>query len=230
MRMIKAVIFDMFETLVTLFNCPLYKGAQIAADMDLPEAEFRKIWDRSDDARTLGDTYFEAVIREIMEANDIFDPDLLDDIVRRRYDFSAEVFRHKHPDIIPMLRSLRDNGLKTALITNCYFEEKEAIINSDLNDKFDVICMSCVLKIKKPAPKIFEICSEKLGVTPAECLYVGDGGSHELEAARAAGMSPLQATWYLKEGFDQPCGPMANFDQAVTPMDVVEYCSRTALP
>ncbi len=31
--MIKAVIFDMFETLVTHYECPVYMGKQIANDI-----------------------------------------------------------------------------------------------------------------------------------------------------------------------------------------------------
>lgn len=52
--MIKAVVFDMYETLITLFNSTLYKGRQIALDMGIPENVFREIWDPSDDERTLG--------------------------------------------------------------------------------------------------------------------------------------------------------------------------------
>ena len=33
--MIKAVIFDVFETLVTHYNCPLYFGEQIAEDIGI---------------------------------------------------------------------------------------------------------------------------------------------------------------------------------------------------
>ena len=47
--------------------------------------------------------------------------------------------------------------------------------------------------------------------------------SSRLEAARAAGMKPLQAVWYLREGVDQPCGKMDEFDQAGTPLDVLSY-------
>jgi putative hydrolase of the HAD superfamily len=47
--MIKAVIFDMYETLITLFNSRLYKGRQIAQEMGIDEKEFRKIWDPSED-------------------------------------------------------------------------------------------------------------------------------------------------------------------------------------
>ncbi len=45
---------------------------------------------------------------------------------------------------------------------------------------------------------------QKLSVRADECLYIGDGGSHELEAASALGMTALQAVWYLQEGTRSP--------------------------
>ena len=42
--MIKAVIFDMYETLITLFDSPLYFGTQMAADAGIAEEKFQKIW------------------------------------------------------------------------------------------------------------------------------------------------------------------------------------------
>ncbi|MCR5328773.1 MAG: HAD family hydrolase [Saccharofermentans sp.] len=220
--MIKAVVFDMYETLITLFNSRVYKGRQIAAEMNISEEEFRKIWDPSEDARTLGVITFEEVVAEILQKNGIFEKALYDSIIRNRYECSAEVFSHKHPDVVPMLEALKENGIKTGLITNCYLEEKDAIIKSDLYSLFDAVCMSCDVKMKKPDIKIFELCAEKLDVKTDECLYVGDGGSHELEAAHGAGMKPLQATWYLRSGVGQPCGRLDGFAHASAPMDVLK--------
>ena len=52
--MITAVIFDMFETLVTHFESPLYMGKQIADDIGITEQKFREIWNPTDIDRTLG--------------------------------------------------------------------------------------------------------------------------------------------------------------------------------
>ncbi len=41
--MIKAVIFDMYETLVTHFDSPLYFGVQIAQDLGIPENIFQEL-------------------------------------------------------------------------------------------------------------------------------------------------------------------------------------------
>jgi hypothetical protein len=47
--------------------------------------------------------------------------------------------------------------------------------------------------------RIFRGFGKDLGVMPEECLYVGDGGSYELESALSFGMHPVQAVWYLKD-------------------------------
>ena len=46
--MIKAVIFDMFETLVTLFTGKTYFSEDIAQDLGLPIEAFRKYWQETD--------------------------------------------------------------------------------------------------------------------------------------------------------------------------------------
>ena len=82
--MIKAVIFDMYETLVTMCKSFSYKGANIAKDLGLDEAVFREVWDTTDDDRTLGVKNFEETIRLSMEVNDCFSEQLLQDIIRKR--------------------------------------------------------------------------------------------------------------------------------------------------
>ena len=69
--------------------------------------------------------------------------------------------------------------------------------------------------------EIFQKCAHTLAVVPQECLYVGDGGSFELETAQAIGMHPIQAAWYLKDGVNQPAKRKAEFVQAESPMDVL---------
>ena len=52
--MVKAVIFDMFETLVTHYSCPLYLGTQIAAGIGISNEEFQTIWHPSEEKRSKG--------------------------------------------------------------------------------------------------------------------------------------------------------------------------------
>lgn len=220
--MIKAVIFDMFETLITHFESPLYMGKQIAEDMGVPEQKFREIWDTTDDERTLGQRSFEEVIEEALRVNNCYSDKLFRRIVDKRKSSKAECFEHLHPQIIPMLTALRKADIKIGLITNCYFEERDVIRNSALVVFFDAVCMSCELEMKKPDTRIFHKCLEDLSVMPKECLYIGDGGSFELETARTLGMHPIQAAWYLKDGVNQPSKRKEEFMQAESPMDIVK--------
>lgn len=38
-----------------------------------------------------------------------------------------------------------------------------------------------------------------LDVKENECIYIGDGGSDELEAAKRVGMRAIQAIWFINE-------------------------------
>lgn len=64
---------------------------------------------------------------------------------------------------------------------------------------------------------------QKLSVRADECLYIGNGGSHELEAASALGMTALQAVWYLQEGTRSPMSRKPGFHQLEQPLAVLSY-------
>ena len=224
--MVKAVIFDMYETLVTMFRCPGYKGADIARDIGIPEAKFREVWDTSDSDRTLGLKSFEEVIRYALEINDRYSDELFEKIVEKRKKACSDYFKYQDPEIIPMLSELKKRQIKIALISNCYFEERDVIKNCELYKYFDVTCLSCEEGIKKPDRRIYDKCLAKLGLEAGECLYIGDGGSSELEVAAGLGMQTAQAVWYLREGLKQPSGRKPDFRQPKTPLAVLKMISE----
>ena len=122
-----------------------------------------------------------------------------------------------------MLQALKSQGISIGLISNCYLEEATRIRKSELFPYFDAVCFSNEQGICKPEKEIYHRCVEALSVQPEECLYVGDGGSRELETAEELGMKAVQATWYLKDGTSQPVGRISEFEEARRPMDVVEF-------
>jgi len=221
--MIKAVIFDMFETLITHFKSPLYFGKQVAADMGIEEKKLREIWDPTDYARTIGKMTLEEVFEQILRASDKYDPELVRRLADKRTAAKVECFNHLHEEILPMFEELKKQGYKVGLISNCYFEEATVIKNSVLWPYFDVAYLSCEQGVAKPEEEIFRRCAAELGVDYAECLYVGDGGSMELETAERLGMKPVQAVWYLQQGSKQPTWRKPEFLQAESPLGVMEY-------
>ncbi len=221
--MARAIIFDMFETLITHYNTPLYFGAQMAQDAGISVEYFRSIWRSMEAERTVGKLTLEQTLEIILRENTRDSEELIKKIASKRIATCEDCFCRLHPEIIPMLIGLKEQGFLIGLISNCFSEEAEVIRRSELISYFDAVCLSYELGIKKPDEAIYRACTEQLGVLPTECIYVGDGGSNELEAAKAIGMEAIQATWYLKEGTFQPTGRIAGFCQIEAPLEVIAY-------
>ena len=221
--MIKAVIFDMYETLITHYHTPLYFCAQMAAEAGISEEAFKTPWKQTERERTTGALSLEGALEMILKKNQCYSEELRDRIVENRVAVKVDCFRHLHPQIIPMLSALKERGIMIGLISNCFSEEAEVIRKSVLFPYFDAVCLSYEQGCQKPEREIFEKCLKMLALKPEECLYVGDGGSHELEAAGEIGMKPVQAAWYLMEGTLQPVGRKEEFAPMDEPMEVLGY-------
>lgn len=221
--MIKVVIFDMFETLISYHTCPVYFGTQMAEDAGIPVQEFLLKWRATDYDRSTGKRTVEDVLEEILKEFDCYSEELLQKLVGKRGSTIEECLKQKDVEIVPMLQALKEQGVSIGLISNCYLEEATRIRKSDLFPYFDAVFFSNEQGICKPDKEIYYRCIEELSVQPAECLYVGDGGSRELETAQELGMKAVQAVWYLKDGTSQPVGRKSEFEQAERPMDVVRF-------
>ncbi len=221
--MIKAVIFDMFETLITHYRSPLYFGAQMAADAGIREESFQTLWRPTEYERTIGKLSFEEVLEMIFKENHCYSEQLVEAVVKKRVAAKEECFRNLHEQIIPMLAALKERGIKVGLISNCFSEEAEVIRRSVLFPYFDEVYLSYEQGVQKPDEEIYRRCMEGLSVKAEECIYVGDGGSYELETARKLGMNAVQAVWYLKEGTMQPSKRKADFVQMETPLGMMDY-------
>lgn len=221
--MSKAVIFDMYETLITLFESPLYFGTQIAGDIGINVDTFLEVWDATEEERSIGKVTLEEVLEMIMRKHQCYSDELLKKVVTKRIAAKRECFCHLHPEIIPMLSELKKRKIKVGLISNCFSEEAMVIRESILFPYFDAAYMSYEQGVQKPDKEIYRRCMAELDVVPQECIYIGDGGSYELETAEEIGMTALQATWYLKEGTTQPAKRKKNFLHLETPCEVFKY-------
>ena len=225
--MIKAVIFDMFETLITHYNSPVYFGAQMAADAGIEVDKFQALWRPTEQARTLGNVTVDEVVAMILRKNHCYSEEIVQKIMDKRIATKEDCFLHLHSEIIPMLSELKKQGVLIGLISNCFSEEADVIRRSELFPYFDAVYLSYEQGIQKPDEEIYRRCMKKLSVKPEECVYVGDGGSHELETARKLGMYALQAVWYLKAGTAQPAMRKPEFEQLEHPMEILRYCHRS---
>lgn len=220
---IKAVIFDMYETLITQYRNEPYFTGNIAKDAGIEEKSFRKYWSVTEEDRTLGRASLKGVTGSIMQRFNCYSKERLDYIYSQRIKSKSEQFNHLHSEILPMLKALKENNIKTGIISNCYLEEAEVIENSLLYPYFDVVVLSCREGIQKPELKIYNLCMERLNILPKNCLYAGDGGCRELYGAKEAGMNTFQACWYIKEWQDDY--RQKEFEAVYSPMEIVNIIS-----
>ena len=92
---------------------------------------------------------------------------------------------------VETLTQLRASGYKLGLISDCSSEVPALWPQTPFAPLLDVTVFSCEVKITKPDPRIYQMVSDALRVTPDRCLYVGDGGSGELTGASEFGMDPV---------------------------------------
>jgi putative hydrolase of the HAD superfamily len=92
------------------------------------------------------------------------------------------------PDAIPVLERLRGEGLSLGVVSN--FEEwLERLLESlGVIPFFEVRVISGVEGYEKPDPRLFELALDRVGVEPAESVYVGDHPYFDTEPAAAIGM------------------------------------------
>lgn len=195
----RAVIFDMFETLITEWGHKKYKRREISRELKVELPAFTKIWHESEHDRWIGKILYEDIIRLIMMELGCSDEEAYQTVIRRRYETKAACFKYLHKELIPLLDKLKEKGYKLGLISNCFSEEVKVIRESCLYPYFDAVVLSYEAGLLKPDRRIYELCVDKLGLSAQDCLYVGDGGSNELVGARECGMKAVQAGWYLKE-------------------------------
>lgn len=115
--MIKAVIFDMYETLITHYECPLYFSAEMAKDAGISEENFRKIWRETETKRTIGKLSFEEVLERILKENNSYSEEKLRYIAAKRIHTKEELFCHLHKGIIPLLSALKERKIQILIPT-----------------------------------------------------------------------------------------------------------------
>jgi putative hydrolase of the HAD superfamily len=94
------------------------------------------------------------------------------------------------PAVFAIAQELR-RRYKLALLTNNTHEWlRISLTRYPLVDLFPVIVSSADVGMRKPDPRIYQQTCERLGVTPAECLFIDDR-SRNTKAAEALGMRAI---------------------------------------
>jgi len=95
-------------------------------------------------------------------------------------------------EAVGTLAALKELGLATALVSDCTHELPAFLPALPVAPLLDARVYSVELGVCKPDRRIYLAACEQLGVSPEDCLYVGDGGSQELTGAEAVGMTAVR--------------------------------------
>jgi putative hydrolase of the HAD superfamily len=187
----RAVVFDFFGTLTPVSPSEAWasNAARLAAVFGVPPGDLVRVLDESFPERisgALGD------VQQTMQA--IGDrlgvrltDEQLDDASRTRRAVQESMFALR-PEALRVIRQLRDHGFRIGLVSDCTSELPDAWPGLPLASLVDAPVFSCVERTRKPDPRLFHAVAERLPAEPDACLYVGDGGGHELTGASGIGM------------------------------------------
>lgn len=208
---IKAVVFDLYETLITEWVINKYTSNKCADELGVDHSLYREIWDSLHWEMNTGICTCVQALEKICAAACIVpSEEKLAYCMAQRISAKNQCFEFRHDEILQMLDTLKKNSIKLALCSNCSADEVSILEKSALYGYF--------AGTAKPANQMYRLCTEGLGVLPSECLYVGDGGSRELYGAVEFGMRPIRAMWFLNK-YATKIEPM-RFEQATYPSDI----------
>jgi len=103
-------------------------------------------------------------------------------------DFSRPDVWHAVPDADDTLRELAARGLRLAVTSNWDHRLPQILADLGLAALLDVITVSHLEGVEKPAEGIFRVTTRRLGVRPSRCVHVGDSPREDYAGATAAGL------------------------------------------
>lgn len=178
----KAVIFDLGGVVL---ESPMEAIAAFEQRHGIPSGTINlvvssgKAWARHERGEISTPVFLEAFRDEFV--------DVELDVAELMADIDASI--RIRPEMLRAVDELRRGGVKVAALTNNW----TPFGPDGLARHFDVVVESVVEGTRKPEPRIYEICLERLGVDPVDCVMLDDLGPN-LKPARDLGMKTVKVT------------------------------------
>lgn len=134
---------------------------------------------------------------------------LTDDQISELIEIDSRSWSHPDPIMPQWARDVRASGLRTAVLSNMPVPVRDYILDCAWLPEFEVLTFSCEVGVCKPEPEIYYDCLNKLGVKPADVLFLDDR-DHNVRAAEALGLhavlftNPINAAEEIERRFSLP--------------------------
>jgi 2-phosphoglycolate phosphatase len=128
------------------------------------------------------------------------------------YRAAVAVHTRLFPGFEQVLATLEAHALPWGIITNKAGWLTEPLLDAlGLRTRAACVVSGDTLAVRKPHPDQLLLAAERIGVLPADCVYLGDA-LRDVQAARAAGMVPLGARYgYLNDAEQPDSWPVAGW-------------------
>jgi putative hydrolase of the HAD superfamily len=197
--MLKAVLFDLFETLITESLTRPAGVSSLASEFGCERESFRTRWKALRPAVTVGQLSFRQALEDITTALGCrADDATLQRLCDERTRTKAAAFAQIEPQVLMMIDILRRRNLRLGVISNCCAEDVAAWPQCSLVSRFDCAVFSFEVGLAKPDPDIYMEAVRRLGVDASDAWFIGDGGNDELSGAGQAGLRAFKALWFLR--------------------------------
>ena len=119
-------------------------------------------------------------------------------IYRKHYSENMQHKTRPYEGIIELLKSLKEKGIKLAIVSNKYDSAVKALCKDYFQDYIRIAIGESPEVAKKPAPDSVFTALEQLGAAKEEALYVGDS-EVDAQTARNAGLKCIGVTWGFRD-------------------------------
>jgi len=205
--MFKAIVFDLYETLVTQSGTVVPRAGALGDSLGLDATAYRREWKQLRPLCLRGQlTFREALVEIGTRLGVAIASERVQGACHERVRANVEVFQKIDPAITALTRELHGRGVHLATISNCMAEDVVAWPQSAFAPQFRCAVFSFAAQMVKPDPQIYLEALRHLDVAAADALYIGDGGDDELAGAERAGLRAARAGWFVSRS-DMPAVP-----------------------
>lgn len=146
--------------------------------------------------------------------------------------FEMELIFNKHaftksimPGFVEFLDFLRETDIRVAILSNSSFSGKALeveIKELSIPDYFEFIVSTSDYCLRKPDPRIFKVCLNKLNLDNDEVWYVGNKLEYDVLGANNAGMKAVWLNLLNEENVDDyDCEIVRNYNELE---EIIKLC------
>lgn len=188
--MIKACVFDMDGTVSDTINSIAYFANNALEKYGLSAHPTEKY-------KLMVGNGAAILVRRMVEANGCTDEEVYQKVLKEyneTYDNDFLYLTKPYDGILELLDALRARGILTAVLSNKPHGTTLKVADALFGDRFDVVFGQREGKPIKPDPTVFKEIMADWGITPDECMYLGDTGT-DMQTGKGGNAFTVGVLW-----------------------------------